>query len=137
MLVAHEGNYAMDLAGGRTGLLYYRKQPAPGSLTERLVSLARTVLLAAQRLEEEPSLAGRIEFLGNEMQLVANDRLLAPNSEETLAAITPSMNELLAMLYGGAKCEIVREADPAERFAVDIRAAQPVAVRDLLLRLEA
>lgn len=137
MLVAHEGNYAMDLAGGRTGLLYYRKQPAPGSLTERLVSLARTVLLAAQRLEEEPSLAGRIEFPGNEMQLVANDRLLAPNSEETLAAITPSMNELLAMLYGGAKCEIVREADPAERFAVDIRAAQPVAVRDLLLRLEA
>jgi hypothetical protein len=137
MLVAHEGNYSMDLAGGRRGLLYYRKQPAMGSLTERLVSLARTVLVAARQLEEEPSLAGRIEFPGHELQLVANDRLLAPNSEETLAALAPSMNALLAKLYDGARCGVVREPDPAERFSVTIRAAQPVAVRDLLARLEA
>jgi hypothetical protein len=136
MLVAHEGNYAMDLADSRTGLLYYRKQPATGSLTDRFVSLARTVLLAARRLEEEPSLAGRIEFPGNEWELLANDRLLAPNSDETFAAIAPSMNELLAKLFAGAKCEVVRETDAAERFSVDIRAPQPVAVRDLLVRLE-
>jgi hypothetical protein len=135
MLVAHEGNYAMDLAEGRTGLLYYRKQPVAGTLTERLVSLARTVLFAAKRLEAEPSLAGRIEFPGNELQLIANDRLLAPNSEETLAAIRPSMNELLAKLYDGAKCDVQRETDPGERFRVSIRAPLPVAVRDLLARL--
>jgi hypothetical protein len=137
MLVAHEGNYAMDLGGGRTGLLYYRKQPVAGSLSERLTSIARTVLLAAKQLGEEPSLAGRIEFPGNELQLIANDRLLAPNSEETLAAIAPSMNELVGKLFDGAKCEILREQDPGERFSVNIRAPQPVAVAQLLARIEA
>lgn len=135
MLVAHEGNYAMDLGEGRTGLLYYRKQPVAGSLGERFVSLARTVLLAAKQLEEEPSLAGRIEFPGNELQLIANDRLLAPNCEDTFAAISPAMNDLLAKLYDGAKCEIQREADPGELFRVSIRAPKPVAVGDLLARL--
>jgi hypothetical protein len=99
------------------------------------VSLARTVLLAAKQLEQEPSLTGRIEFPGNELQLVANDRLLAPNSEETFAAIAPAMNELLAKLYDGAKCEIQREADPSELFRVSIRAPKPVGVGDLLGRL--
>lgn len=136
LLVAHEGNYAMDLGDGRKGLLYYRKQPAAGSLSERLVSLARTVLIAADKLEQEPALADRIRFTGNELQLIANDRLLAPNSEETLVAIRPSMNELLGKLYGETHCEIVREPDPGERFSVDIRAPQPVAVRELLERLE-
>lgn len=135
MLVAHEGNYAMDLED-RRGLLYYRKQPVDGSLTERLVSLARTVLVAARQLEQEPSLAGRIRFPGNELQIVANDRLLAPNSEETFAAIAPSMNELLARLYDGVECEVRRESDPRERFSVMIRAPQPVAVAELLTRLE-
>jgi hypothetical protein len=116
--------------------LYYRKQPLAGSLSERLASVTRTVLLAAKQLEEEPSLAGRIEFPGNELQLLANDRLLAPNSEETFAAIAPSMNGLLDKLFGGTKCEIDRETDPGERFSVTIRAPQPVAVRELLARLE-
>lgn len=136
MLVAHEGNYAMDLAGGRTGLLYYRKQPVAGSLVERLASLARTVLLAAKRLEEEPSLAGRIQFPGNELQIVANDRLLAPNSEETLAAFTPALNGFLDKLYDGAKCDIQPEADPRERFAVRVRATEPIALGQLLTRLD-
>lgn len=136
MLIAHEGNYAMDLGGGRRGLLYYRKQPAAGSLGDRLVSLARTVLIAAKLLEEEPSLAGRIRFPGNQLQLVANDRLLAPNSEETLTAIAPSMNGLLAKMYDGAQCEVLREVDTRERFSVRIQAPQPVAVAELLARLE-
>jgi len=135
MLVAHEGNYAMDLAGGRRGFLYYRKQPTSGSLPERLVSVTRTVLLAASKLEEEPSLAGRVRFAGNEIQLIANDRLLAPNSEETLAAMRPAIDELLGKLYGEAQCEVARETDAGERFSVDVRAPEPVAIRDLLTRL--
>lgn len=106
-------------------------------MSERLVSVARTVLLAANKLEEEPSLAGRIEFSGNELQLIANDRLLAPNSEATLAAIRPAMNEFLTKLYGEAQCEVVRETDPGERFSLDIRVPQRSKVRELLARLAA
>jgi hypothetical protein len=136
LLVAHEGNFSVDLGGGRMGLAYYRKTPAPGSLLDRLLAVTRTLLEACRRVEDEPTLAGRIRFRGDQIQLFANDRLNAPNHAETVAAFRPTLDAMLRSLYGDAACTITAEPDPHERFGVHVQAAAPVDVGELLARLQ-
>ena len=42
VLVSHEANIHLDLADGRPGLLYIRKQPLKGDLRERIRALSAT-----------------------------------------------------------------------------------------------
>jgi hypothetical protein len=135
MLVAHQGNFSLDLGGARMGLAYARKAPADGTLEDRLCLLVRIVLDAGLRLETDPALEGRIRFRGDQLQLFANDRLLAPNTAATAAAFDPALRGLLRTLYGAALCTVAAEADPRERFSVHIQAPVPVAPRELLARL--
>jgi hypothetical protein len=135
MLVAHEGNFCLDLGGGRVGLAYNRKTPAPGALGDRLRAVARTVLDACQRLEDDPALAGRIRFRGDQLLLFANDRLHAPNNADTLAAFRPALQQLARALYGDVDCTVTPERDQRERFAVNVQAPAPVNVRELFRRL--
>jgi hypothetical protein len=135
MLIAHEGHYAMDLGDGRLGLQYERKRPMQGGLEERLASVCRTALRACAQLEEAPELGGRLKFAGDELRLVAGDRLVAPNDERTAESLRPAIAALAARLYGGASCDLQLEPDPRERFAMTIKTAQPVPLSQLLQRL--
>ena len=82
VLVAHEGNYALDDADGRLGLVYTRKQPLDGPLPARLAAAAGMLVRAAARLEQDTASPadGGATFLGNEIAVVANDRLAAPRT---------------------------------------------------------
>lgn len=135
MLVAHEGNFSLDLGGGRMGLAYNRKIPAAGALADRLRHLARTVLEACQRLEDDPALTGRIRFQGDQLVVFANDRLHAPNRPDTLAAFQPALRALMQTLYGESACTVTPEADPNERFSVHVQAQQAISLGDLRARL--
>jgi hypothetical protein len=135
LLVAHEGNFSLDLGGGRLGLAFNRKIPASGGIVERWRSITRTALEACQRLEDEPSLQGRLRFRGDEIDLFANDRLQAPNSDATRTALEAQLAELVRSLYGEVPCTVTPEHDARERFSVRLRAAQPLTARDLLARL--
>ncbi|MGH8604478.1 MAG: hypothetical protein ACREXR_17360, partial [Gammaproteobacteria bacterium] len=86
-------------------------------------------------LEQEPELQGRAHFLGNELQIFANDKLTAPNTEETLAALAPAIAELLSALNLDSDCRLSRETDPKERFAFTVKSSIPVTVKTLLQRL--
>ncbi|MFQ5666451.1 MAG: hypothetical protein ACE5I7_08460 [Candidatus Binatia bacterium] len=136
MLIAHAGNYALDGANGRLGLLYTHKQPMDGALPERLAFVCRQALHACRLLEEAPELDGRLQFSGAAMHLIANDRLAAPNTEATMAAIRPALSDLLARLYPHTDYALAREPDPRERFAVTITIPGTVTVRTLLQRLQ-
>lgn len=135
LLVAHEGNYSVDLGDNRMGLAYNRKTPLPGSLAERVRAVARIVLRTCRLLEEEPAFAGRIRFRGDALVVFANDRLHAPNRPETLAAFQPALEALLHTLYGDAACRITPQADARERFGVHVQAAGAVSVDELLARV--
>ena len=135
VLVGHEGNYSIDVRDGRMGLEYVRKQPVAAPLANRLRQCCRLVLTAAQLLEAEPALGGRVVFRGHEIQVFANDRLVAPNTQATLTAFRPVLTELLRSLYDEAVCDLRPEADPRERFLVTVRAPQPVRIQTLLERL--
>lgn len=135
VLVAHEGNYAVDETGNRRGLVYYSKHEMPGDLPERLRRIALQALTACKLLESDDEVNGRIKFPGNVLQIFANDRLLAPNTDATWTALEPAINELLGKLFDGGDVVIAREPDPKERFQVTVTAPAPVAITTLLQRI--
>lgn len=131
ILIGHEANYALDNTHTRLGLLYTRKARVEGSAQEILQQAARALLLAAQRLERENGLA----FDLSEVQIIVNDRYLAPNTPETFARLKPELEAFLLRWYGGAAFTWSTPADPRERFLVTITVQGDVSLETLLHNL--
>ena len=136
LLVAHEGNFSLDTADGRLGLLYYRKQPLAGSAADRFATTLRSTLQGCRLLEGEPALEGRIRFRTDEWLIVANDRLNAPNDDRTFARLQPGISEVLKRVMPGADVRLTHLAgNPKERFAVNVRTGNTTNVKTLLARI--
>ncbi len=134
VLIGHEANYSLDEIGGRLGLLYNRKAGVEGSNQGRLRQAVRAALTACQKLEAEQG----FKFDGGETQIILNDRLLAPNTPATLAALKPELEALFDTLYGGAAYTLTHTStDPRERFTVNVTTAAGLDVTTLLANLEA
>lgn len=131
LLISHEGNYAIDEAGGRRGLVYYSKRALSGSLAERLGSVWDKALMACQLLEKDPQLKGRIGMQTDEFQVFANDRLAAPNSTEAIATLGPVVDSFFARVAPDKQREITWEPDPKERLCATIKVSEPVAIDSL------
>jgi hypothetical protein len=109
LLVAHEGNFSTDMAGGRLGLAYFRKLPSGQTLEETLRASLQAVREAASLIESESSFQGRMRFRSEELLVLSNDRLLAPNDASTFAAFTPSLAKVF-----GAKARFTHASDGAK-----------------------
>lgn len=137
VLIGFEADYYLDSAEGPAGLLYSRKRPLEGALPARLRTALRAALDACAKLEAEPEFEGSVRFRGDEALFIANDRLLAPNTEEAFAALRPPLEETFRALWGG-EVRLEREAgDPRRRLSVRARSARPAGVAELLGRLGA
>ena len=121
LLVGHEANYSLDNHSAEMGLLYSRKQPADGDLPERLASAFKAALTACRRLEEEPSLAGKVKFRSGDVSLVANDRLNATNDEAGENALRAALDPVLTQLFAGAEYAVERDDAPQLRLNLRIR----------------
>ena len=135
LLVAHEGNFSMDLGGNRLGLFYYRKRGLDGSSVERLKTILKTTLRACTLLETDPGLAGKVRFKTDEFLIVANDRLHTPNEAETFQTFQPLLSQLFGKLFGEGAFTTDWQEDERERFAVNVSANQTVGVGQLAERL--
>lgn len=135
MLIAHEGNYALDETGHERGVLYYSKNKLPGELPERLARVAGKALKAAQLMSADAELGGALRVPGNRLQFFANDRLVAPNTDAAYGAIEPALKSFLDRLYAGAHYTLARETDPKERLSVRVQAEGEVALTTLIERL--
>ncbi len=135
MLIAHEGNYALDETSHEPGVLYYSKRKLTGDLPERLAEVARKALIAAELMSGDAELEGALKFPGNRLQFFANDRLVAPNTDAAYDAIEPALRTFLNRLYAGAPYTLVRESDPKERLSVWAESAGEVPLNTLLERL--
>lgn len=139
VLVSHEANFYTDTGEGRLGLLYQRKQPieGAGTLRERLAPVFAAALRACVKLEDEPALSGRLSFRTDEVVVRINDRLLAPNTPGTFAAVEPELRAFLSDLYPGEQVTLEPRHSPLTLFEVRIRVTGQAPARDLLERLEA
>jgi hypothetical protein len=128
ILIGHEADYSLDNRAGRLGLFYNRKGQLEGTTQEKLAQAVRATLTAAQLLEKENGL----KFNGQEVQMIINDRLLTPNKVETYAALEPELKTFFDKLYNGTEYTITNNANPRERFTVNVKAANPFDVETLL-----
>jgi hypothetical protein len=135
MLIAHEGNYALDETGHERGVVYYSKHRVPGELPERFARVASKALKAARLMSEDAELEGALKVPGNRLQFYANDRLVAPNTDASYAELEPALKSFLERLYAGAKYTVTRESDSKERLAVRVEAQGEVPLETLLARL--
>lgn len=122
LLIGHEANLGLDETGGRRGLLVSWKQPLEGTLAQRLLLASRVLLRAAHRLEEEPNLA--VRFRTNELEIVFNDRLRAPNDEDTFSRLRPEIEAFLTEIFGPSPLSLERERDLRERLTVRARVSR-------------
>ena len=138
VLVAHEANLSTDQAGGRLGLLYFRKQPFIGADT-----FSRTIAPhSGQPWKPRHSSSGMqhsqaiLRFRTDEVAFRIHDRLLAPNDAQTLAEIGGDLRAFLSELYGAGPASIEQNPDPRSVFHVTLKGLPSLgAAASLLQRL--
>ena len=135
VLIGHEADYSIDNTDGRLGIRYNRKAPLDGSNQDRLAQGVRAALAAAERLQQDIRLKGRLNFNGRAVEIFINDRLLAPNEPETRHALESEFESFTRDLFGGVKHTMTFESDQRRLFGATIKAEQPVNVVDFLENL--
>jgi hypothetical protein len=135
MLIGHEADYSLDNTDGLLGVRYNRKAQLPGTNLDRLIQATRSAVLACQRLESDSRLNGKFHFSGQDVQLIINDRLLAPNNEKTRQAAAPDFQLFANKLFEHA--ELTYNIDPRRLLSASIRSSRPVSTGDLLNNLAA
>lgn len=135
LLVGHEADYALDEAPPGPGLLYRRKAALDGANADRLAQALGAAARAAARLAADPALEGRLAFAADGLQVTVNDRLLAPNTPATAAALVPELEAWFAATLGHERFSLVWDSEPRHRFAVTLACVEPLALDALLARV--
>src|SRR5579871_1090501 len=91
LLIGHEANYSLDQTDGRLGLLYNRKAAVEGDAQVTLRQAFASAQSAARRLEAAQPFAGKLHFDDGDVEVLVNDRLLAPNTDATWDALRPEI----------------------------------------------
>lgn len=115
ILIAHEYNLSVDYADGNLSLLLRVKRPAEPTLAARIEAALRLALQACHLLEKEPEFAGKLTFDPSAFTFTANDRLLAPNTDATYAALKPAVEAAAKAVFGAPGAIEPVIADKRER----------------------
>jgi hypothetical protein len=122
--VGHEADFALDNHRGVWGVLYRRKTVLPGTNAERVAEAFRAAGRAAVSIEN--AFPGAVTFSRTGFELIVNDRGIAPNTPETLAAAVPEIRASVAALLGDDSFDVVSTGlDARERFSVSVKSARP------------
>lgn len=113
LLVGHDVDYGLDLAGGRAGLLTTRKRLDGESLASALRSALEWGLRVVAAIESDGSTGLAIDPRAVTIQVV--DRLAGPNDESAYQELAREAAPVLADLYG-EKVDVSRaQADDARK----------------------
>jgi hypothetical protein len=123
VLVGLEADYAWDQAQDRDGLLYNRKAFVGGSNEDRFQQALHAAATVGLKLEHE--VGPELKLSCHELQLLINDRALAPNTPETAAVCLPQLQQFFAKTLGHGDFSLTVEPDRRRRFGVHLRSSQP------------
>lgn len=136
MLIGHEADYSLDQTEGVLGLRYNRKSPLAGTNLDRLIQATRSALYATQRLEADMRLNRKLSFNGQDIQLIINDRILAPNDDQSRQSASPDIQTFAAKLFGHPGYSLSFDTDPRRLLSAAIHASRPLSAGELLKKLE-
>ncbi|HEY9670174.1 MAG TPA: hypothetical protein V6D11_01845 [Waterburya sp.] len=132
MLITHEVNYAMDHGDGQFGLYAQRKLGEGETHKDRILGLARATATFGALLESDQRVAGKLSLEGGQFLYMANDRLRAPNTEETFAALKSDLEAAAAELYPEQPVSITRvENDPRDRLTAVVKVENSLDIASL------
>jgi hypothetical protein len=137
VLICDHAHYAFDERAGRFGLRYRGRRVARGEGEEAVTRAFRSVLRAAALLEGDATLGGEYRFRTDRVELGISDRLLAPSSESTVAAVRTALESALKSIYGKPAKSIALASGPREPFLVAIEAGASPSVEALLDQVSA
>jgi hypothetical protein len=121
LLIAHEANYSLDYARDQLGLLYNRKAKETGDAQAQLRQAYDAAQNACERLEKEPEFKGKLHFDTDHLELVFNDRLLHPNTDESWNSVKPEAATFFDGLFGAGQYVLERRGEPRERLRATVR----------------
>ena len=133
-IVGKRGNFSVDETPPGIGLLYAGKKGFEGSNEQRIIEAFHRCLALTSVLTAEAEYPSALKLTPARWELVFNDRLDTPNTDETDAALRPAISSALDTLFGGGNYQIQREADPQRRYAFSITATHALGAEDLLQR---
>jgi hypothetical protein len=133
VLVSHDGLYGLDHGGGRTGMSYRKRRGASEAALPALKMALGAAARAARALHDDSQ--GRVTFAGNEVAVGFADRLHAPNTQATLAALEGDLATLGRELFPGREVVIDVEADGRRAFGARLHTAAEIGFEELLERL--
>jgi len=119
LLIAHEANYSLDQARDQLGLLYNRKAKDGSGISLRQAYDA--AVKACERLETEPEFGGKLAFDRNHLELVLNDRLVYPNTDEAWGEVKTELTRFFDGVFGAGKYVMERQGEPRERLRAMVR----------------
>lgn len=128
MVIGNEADYSLDLQEDRLGLLYNRKSPVDVDSQGALKQAFEAARTAAKGLEGESAFAGKLKFDAGDVEVIINDRIIAPNTDATLQALSPEIKKFFAGVYGTEDFVLEHRGEPRERFRVGVKTAKPVSV---------
>ena len=138
LLVSHRWQFGIDSGGGQPGLFYSSRKGLRGEADQRFTQVIQGCLEKGKRLLAEGEIPDSVRPRLGELNIVINDRVLAPNSDETDDVLAPGIRAVADRLYGKDGYEIERERDPRRRLGYLVRAksADGLTIAELLRRLE-
>jgi hypothetical protein len=132
VLIGNDGNYSVDNTDGRLGVRYNRKRSQEGGNQQCLAQAVRSALRAAQRMEAEPRLDGKIRWNGRDIEIFVNDRLIAPNDASTRDALDADLHQFSQKLFRGKEYSISYGTEPRALFTAYLKAGRPFTSEELL-----
>jgi hypothetical protein len=120
VLVAHEAIYSLDNRANKLGLLYNRRTVLEGSSEDKLRQACRAAASAASLLEREPELRGKLRFDASKLEVFVNDRMLAPNTEQTFQRLSTAIETIAEEQLGGP-VELKWDSNPRGLFRVSVK----------------
>ena len=136
VLVANDAHVSIDETENRRGLLFSQKRQLDGSNQERLRTVFRAALENCRKLEEEPSLRGKLRFAADEAMVSLNDRLLSSNSQESFDEFQDEVQAFAKKVYSDAEIRFERASDPRQRLNVSLKTSAAVGLRQVLENLQ-
>ncbi len=133
MVIGHEASYSIDIgAENRPGLLYNAKVKREGANADRIAHALGQAVRAADLLEQDELWKGKVKFQTDEIEIVVNDRLLAPNDPSTYEAVKGDIDEGIKRVLGANDFSAeYAQGDSRRRFTVIVRCSAGVSVGDL------
>ena len=134
LLIGHHAHLSVEAASDRTALVFAYKRTAPGPAKTHIASALDSALEAALRLAQEPTV--KLELDTSSVEVSVLNRLLAPNTDASYAALADTLKALAADWYAPQTVEISRTTQTPQPLAARLRVPTPVPVAALRTQLE-